>query len=73
MNWKKEVLSWKEGMFIGLATGFLVYIFRDKAPWIITNINTWFGPFTDQQLMWVLLLLGFCLGTVFDALYKPGQ
>jgi hypothetical protein len=56
----------KEGASIGLIVGLLVYAFKSNLGFIINQINSWFGPFSDTQLLWVLLYLGVTIGIIID-------
>ena len=68
---KKEILLLKEGAIIGLIIGIFIYLIREQLPWLINKISLWWGPFTETQLLLVIVYLSVSAGVIFDFFYKP--
>jgi hypothetical protein len=66
---KKQIWILKEGAVVGLIIGLVIYFL--KVSFITNALDSWFGPFTRSQLLFVLLYVCVSLGIIFDAVYKP--
>ena len=68
---KKQVWILKEGAVIGLLIGLAIYFL--KISFITNALDSWFGPFSRSQLLFLIMYVSVSLGIIFDAIYKPNN